>query len=86
MQERRKHVRTEFSGHVKVMHPAIPATKMEMRDLSDGGIFVFVPGDITLEVGDTVKVQSVDIDDAPLLSAQIVRRDEDGIALMFVDL
>ena len=85
MSEKRKHIRTEFSGNVKLIHDSFGELTVEMRDLSDGGIFLYVQEDVTLPVGATVQVQSLDIDEAPILSAEIVRREARGIALMFLD-
>ena len=85
MQEKRQYVRTEFSGHVKLIHPGFGELLVEMRDLSDGGLFVLVGGELQLEVGDTLQLQSTDIDEAPVLSAQVVRIESGGIALKFVE-
>ena len=83
MNEKRQHVRTEFSGNIKLMHPKFGELLVEMRDLSDGGVFVFVSQDLGLAVGDRVQLQSVDIDDAPVLSADLVRVEPRGVALKF---
>ena len=83
MVEKRKHVRTEFSGRVKVMHPQLGAVEVELRDISNGGVFLFTGGQFDLPVGEVVRVQAQDLEDAPVLSAQIVRVEEKGIALMF---
>jgi hypothetical protein len=85
MSEKRKHIRTEFSGNVKLIHASFGELTVEMRDLSDGGIFLYVQNDVTLPVGTTVRVQSLDIEDAPVLAAEIVRREARGIALMFLE-
>lgn len=85
MSEKRKHIRTEFSGNVKLIHESFGELTVEMRDLSDGGIFLYVQNDVTLPVGTTVRVQSLDIEDAPVLAAEIVRREARGIALMFLE-
>ena len=83
MAEKRKHVRTEFSGRVKVMHPQLGSVDVELRDISNGGVFLFTQGQLGLSVGEVVRVQAQDLEDAPVLSAQIVRVEEKGIALMF---
>lgn len=85
MNEKRKHIRTEFSGNVRLIHESFGELTVEMRDLSDGGIFLYVQDDVTVPVGTVVEVQSLDIDDAPVLSAEIVRREARGIALMFIE-
>ncbi len=83
MVEKRKHVRTEFSGRVKVMHPLIGAVEVELRDISNGGVFLFTGDQFGLPVGEVVRLQAQDLEDAPVLSARIVRIEEKGIALMF---
>ena len=57
-----------------------------MRDMSDGGIFLYTGDQVDLPIGEQVEVQAMDIDNAPVLKARIVRREAEGLALMFVDL
>jgi len=83
MVEKRKHVRTEFSGRVKVMHPLIGAVEVDLRDISNGGVFLFTGDQFGLPVGEVVRLQAQDLEDAPVLSARIVRIEEKGIALVF---
>jgi hypothetical protein len=83
MVEKRKHVRTEFSGRVKVMHPQFGAVEVELRDISNGGVFLFTGDQFGLSVGEVVRVQAQDLEDAPVLNARIVRIEAKGIALMF---
>lgn len=83
MAEKRKHVRTEFSGRVKVMHAQLGSVEVELRDLSNGGAFLFTGDQFGLPVGEVVRLQAQDLEDAPVLSARIVRIEEKGIALVF---
>ena len=83
MVEKRKHVRTEFSGRVKVMHPQLRPVELELRDISNGGAFLFTADQLGLPVGEIVRVQAQDLEDAPVLNARIVRVESRGIALMF---
>jgi len=48
-------------------------------------VFLFTGDRVDLPVGERVEIQALDIEDAPLLSAQIVRRDSEGIALTFIE-
>lgn len=85
MQEKRKYIRTAFSGHVRLSHASFDKdVDLVMRDLSDGGLFVLCGGELDLPIGERVQIQSLDIDDAPVLEAQIVRREEAGFALIFI--
>ncbi|GMQ84121.1 MAG: hypothetical protein BMS9Abin06_0881 [Gammaproteobacteria bacterium] len=85
MQEKRKHVRTAFSANVRLMHASVGMLDVEMRDLSDGGVFLFAGDRIDLPVGEKVEIQALDVEDAPVLFAQIVRQEPAGIALMFIE-
>jgi len=84
MQEKRKHVRTAFSANVRLMHASVGTLDVEMRDLSDGGVFLFTGDRVDLPVGEKVEIQALDVEDAPVLSAQIVRKELAGIGLMFI--
>ncbi len=85
MQEKRKYIRTAFGANVRLMHANIGTLDVEMRDMSDGGVFLFTGDRVDLPVGERVKIQALDMEDAPLLEVQIVRRDSEGIALMFIE-
>ena len=83
MQEKRKHIRTAFSANVRLMHASIGTLDVQMRDMSDGGVFLFTGDRVDLPVGSLVQIHALDVEDAPVLSAQIVRREIAGIGLMF---
>jgi len=86
MLEKRKDIRTEFSGRVKLIHESFGEQEAKLHDLSNGGLFVLVGEDLELglEGGSTLKVQSLDIEDAPIIDAEIVRLEPRGIALKFI--
>ncbi len=86
MQEKRQHLRTAFGAEVTLTHPALGERRVAMRDMSDGGIFILIGDQSGLEMGDVVQVQAVDLEDAPLLSARVVRIESSGVGLMFIDL
>ncbi|MEN8801730.1 MAG: PilZ domain-containing protein [Thiogranum sp.] len=83
MVEKRKHVRTELSGPVKVMHSQLGSVEVQLRDISNGGVFLFTGDQLGLPVGEVVRIQALDLEDAPVLNARIVRVETKGIALMF---
>jgi len=85
MNEKRKHVRTAFSANVKFMHASVGELDLKMRDMSDGGVFLFSTDLADLPLGEMVQIQALDIEDAPLLNAIIVRRETDGIGLQFIE-
>ena len=83
MSEKRKHVRTAFRAHVKITHPEAGEHDVEMRDMSDGGVFLLTENHAAFPIGAVVQIQSLDIEDAPILSARVVRHESTGIGLMF---
>jgi PilZ domain len=85
MDEKRQHIRTAFAADIKLIHPAVGELQVNMRDMSDGGVFLFTGDRADLAVGEVVQIQAMDIEDAPVLSARIVRRESSGIGLMFLD-
>lgn len=84
MPEQRQHQRTAFRAHVKLMHPEAGEHNVEMRDMSDGGLFLLSTNLHSLPVGTVVHVQALEIADAPVLAAQVVRHDPAGIGLKFI--
>jgi hypothetical protein len=85
MSEKRKHIRTAFSADVKLIHAAVGELKLTMRDMSDGGVFLFSTELAELPLGALVQIQALDVEDAPLLNAVIVRREPAGVGLQFVE-
>jgi len=85
MDEKRKHIRTAFRAHVKLMHPAIGEYDVEMRDMSDGGVFLLTENLDKFPIGEVLQIQALDIEDAPVLTARVVRHESAGIGLMFIE-
>jgi hypothetical protein len=84
MQERRIFIRTAFPGAVKLTHPAVGELSLEMRDVSEGGLYLLTDSCLDLAAGETVVLQSLDMEDAPVVQAVVVRCEAAGIALCFV--
>ena len=86
MSDQRKHHRTSMSARIMVRHEAIGERVFNMRDLSDGGIFVIVDNGDFPEVGSTVEVQVQGLPvEAPVRTMQVVRRSDEGFGLQFTD-
>jgi hypothetical protein len=85
MNEKRRHIRTAFRAHVKLMHPGIGEYDVEMRDMSDGGVFLLTENRDRFPIGELLQIQALDIEDAPVLTARVVRHEPTGIGLMFVE-
>ncbi len=84
MHEKRQHLRTTFLADVKLIHPSVGERCVQMRDLSDGGVFLFCGNQTGIAIGDQVRVQALDVEGAPLLSAQVVRVEALGVGLRFL--
>lgn len=67
------------------MLPSVGEYDVELRDLSDGGLFLFTTNHGRFPIGEIVQIQSLDIEDAPVLSARVMRHEPDGIGLMFLE-
>jgi hypothetical protein len=84
MNDKRQHERITFPAEVKIMHPDFGSIIGRTRDVSDGGLFLFVEINPGLRVGAQVTVQAQDISaEAPLVKATVVRVEASGIALMY---
>ena len=84
MQERRNHPRIPFSTQVWVQHQWVGQTRYATTDISDGGLFLEMPGH-PFKGGETISVQVADFEDAPLLNAVVVRVTEQGVGISFAD-
>ena len=85
MRERRQHIRTAFRAHVKLMHPGVGEFDVEMRDMSDGGLFLLTTRHDDFPIGELVRIQALDLEDAPVLTARVMRHEATGIGLMFTE-
>jgi len=86
MPNQRKHRRTNMSARIMVRHPDIGERVFNMRDLSDGGIFVVVEDVAFPEVGSQVEVQVQGLPVvAPVRRMRVVRSSGEGFGLEFID-
>jgi hypothetical protein len=87
MKDDREYARTPFSAPVKVVHPEFGELTFKMRDMSNGGVFLLTGNELPLPKGEIVQIQVQGmLADAPLLDAEIIRKDEEGTALKFCDI
>ena len=85
MNNQRKHERIAFPAEIKLMHPDFGSVVAQARDMSDGGVFLFLDNPLGLPVGTEVEVQAQDAaGESPLVKARVVRIETRGVALMFV--
>lgn len=87
--EEREYPRIQLPFEVEVSHPAIGRVRSVARDISEGGIFVALTG-VSLKSGSKVKVTVlndalVENTPTPTVDAQVVRVDDTGMGLKFVN-
>ena len=82
----RRYERTKMRARIKLMHSSLGEVLVYCADLSDGGLFL-LQGDKALpETGETVQLQVQDVPvEAPILTAKIVRRNNEGVGVMFLE-
>jgi len=84
MDEKRSDTRTAFRAGVRVTHPTAGEHIVRTRDMSHTGAYLILREDIGLQLLDTVTIQSTDIDDAPVIEAEIVRIESGGFAVRYL--
>ena len=70
MSEKRQHIRTAFSANVKLIHASVGELDLKMRDMSDGGVFLFSADLADLPLGEIVQIQAQGIEDAASIRCQ----------------
>ena len=87
MIEQRKYLRTASSAMVEISHPSVGIMEFKARDLSDGGVFVYLGNHHTLPVGTIVKARikrhTGVINEEPI-EMQIIHSHSGGMGLMFL--
>ncbi|PHS30178.1 MAG: pilus assembly protein PilZ [Methylophaga sp.] len=68
----RRHARIKHTASIKVLTHPEKSYVLEMRDFSDSGLYLQAPENL-VKVGDTVEVQTLEMDDAPVLVAKVIR-------------
>ena len=86
MSDKREHLRTPLKATVKLMLSDKGEIKLTMRDVSNGGVFVITDGVEPPPLGSVVKIQIQGMmEDAPVISAKVVRVNDEGFGLKFTD-
>jgi hypothetical protein len=85
MTNKRKHIRTRLNAKVNVSHASLGTITAVLRDLSDGGLYLIADGWTPPPIGSRVQVQVTSLNgDAPVVEAEIVRIDDEGMGMRFV--
>lgn len=79
----RRHDRVKHRANIRVLTLPEQVYMLEMRDFSDSGLYVFCDETHIVKVGDSVEVQTLEIEDAPILPSKIIRIDKSGFAVEF---
>ena len=85
MSEKRGQIRTAFKAQIRVEHPKMGEFHVVTRDMSNSGLFLLSDEVFEINIGDEISVQSLDIEDAPIIFAKVVRMEKNGIAVMYLD-
>ncbi|NQY26241.1 MAG: PilZ domain-containing protein [Piscirickettsiaceae bacterium] len=82
----RRYERIEHTAKVKVIISPGNERVLEMSDFSDGGLFVKCPTQGFIVLGDEVEVQTLEMEDAPVIKSKVVRFVKSkGFALEFIN-
>ena len=84
MSENNYNIRTPLRAGIRLTHPILGELLLKTRDISQSGAFVIYEENDDLKIGDTVTIQSTDIDDAPVIDAEIVRIEASGFAVHYL--
>ena len=79
----RRHERVKHQANIQ-LHADATVYTFEMRDFSESGLYLFCPNTSIVALDDFVKIQTLEFGDAPILDAKIVRLDETGFAVEFI--
>lgn len=75
-QDKRRHPRLNHRAKIRVVLPTLSEIFFaDMRDFSESGLFLMCSADLIPELGASVEVQTTEIEDAPILTSQVVRRE-----------
>ncbi len=87
MQEQRQYMRTSSEVLVEISHPSIGVVEMKAKDLSEGGVFVYLGNHIAPPVGTVVKARikrHTGVINQDPVDMQVVHHQSGGMGLMFI--
>jgi len=79
----RRHERVKHRAKVRVMTHPKESYILEMHEFSDSGLYVSSDDLSIVKLGDKVEIQTLELEDAPILPANVVRMDKLGFAVEF---
>jgi hypothetical protein len=81
--DKRRHERLKHAAQLKIITKPEEVYTLEMNDFSESGLYVVTDNTDIVELGDVVEVQTLEIEDAPVLPSKVVRIDKTGFAVEF---
>jgi PilZ domain len=87
MDDQRKYMRASSEARVEMSHPSFGIIELKARDLSEGGVFVFLGNHIAPPIGTVVKARirrHTGLINQQPVDMQVVHHDGVGVGLMFV--
>lgn len=85
---KRVHIRNKLRAEVKLSHPEVGDLTLHTGDISESGAYILAEGNDLPAVGEVVEVQVQGLGDGgsgPLVKMRVVRFDNEGIGLQFVN-
>jgi len=79
----RRHDRVKHKAKIRVLTHPEQVYILDMRDFSDSGLYVLCDDTSIVELGNSVEVQTLELEDAPILPSKVVRIDKLGFAVEF---
>lgn len=81
----RRHQRLKHRAKISFFAEPNVEQTLDMRDFSDSGLYLFCSDTSHINLDDSVEVQTLEIDDAPILPSKVKRIEENvGFAVEFV--
>ena len=86
MENKREHPRHPLSVDVKITHADFGEKIVKTRNISDSGLFILVEPTAMPALGEIVQGQvQGEHDDMPVVKMKIVRMEDDGLGLRFIE-
>lgn len=75
----RRYSRLTHRAKIRIKIMGSPTESLlEMKDFSEGGLYLLNPSGVSPELGAIIEVQTTELEDAPIQAARVVRV-EDGV-------
>jgi len=79
----RRHERVKHRAKIRVYISPEQKLIYELQDFSESGLYVKCEDTSVVKLGDIIEVQTLELDDAPILPSKVVRIDKIGFAVEF---